>query len=77
MGHLGHTPQHVHRLEGVRQQARDDEAVRQLMLDAMALEKTGAFAVILESIPDDIADCVTSQLSVPTIGIDAGPGCDG
>jgi 3-methyl-2-oxobutanoate hydroxymethyltransferase len=77
MGHLGLTPQHVHRLGGMRQQARDEEAVRELMLDASALENAGAFAVVLESIPDDVAACVTSQLSVPTIGIGAGPHCDG
>jgi 3-methyl-2-oxobutanoate hydroxymethyltransferase len=77
MGHLGLTRQHVHRLGGMRQQARDGEAVRELMLDASALENAGAFAIVLESIPDDIAACVTSQLSVPTIGIGAGPRCDG
>jgi 3-methyl-2-oxobutanoate hydroxymethyltransferase len=77
MGHLGLTPQHVHRLGGMRQQARDEEAVRELMLDASALENAGAFAVVLESIPDDVAACVTSRLSVPTIGIGAGPHCDG
>src|SRR4029077_7115160 len=77
MGHLGLTPQHVHRLGGMRQQARNDEAARELMLDALALEDAGAFAVVLEAIPDEVAEAVTSRLKIPTIGIGAGPHCDG
>jgi 3-methyl-2-oxobutanoate hydroxymethyltransferase len=77
MGHVGLTPQHVHRLGGMRQQARDDEAARELILDALALEDAGAFAVVLEAIPDAVAEAVTSQLHIPTIGIGAGPHCDG
>src|SRR4051794_12272010 len=77
MGHLGLTPQHVHRLGGMRRQARDDEAAQELMLDALALEDAGAFAVVLESIPDAAAEAVTSRLKIPTIGIGAGPHCDG
>jgi 3-methyl-2-oxobutanoate hydroxymethyltransferase len=77
MGHIGLTPQHVHRLGGMRQQARDDEAARGLILDALALEDAGAFAVVLEAIPDAVAEAVTSRLRIPTIGIGAGPHCDG
>jgi len=77
MGHVGLTPQHVHRLGGMRQQARDEEAARELLRDALALEDAGAFAVVLESIPDSVAEAVTSRLQIPTIGIGAGPHCDG
>jgi 3-methyl-2-oxobutanoate hydroxymethyltransferase len=77
MGHVGLTPQHVHRLGGMRQQARDDEAAEELTLDALALEDAGAFAVVLEAIPDAVAEAVTSRLQIPTIGIGAGPHCDG
>jgi 3-methyl-2-oxobutanoate hydroxymethyltransferase len=77
MGHVGLTPQHVHRLGGMRPQGRDDEAARELMLDALALEDAGAFAVVLEAIPDAVAEVVTSRLHIPTIGIGAGPHCDG
>src|SRR5260221_13640352 len=68
---------HVHRLGGMRQQARDEEAARELMLDALALEEAGAFAIVLEAIPDAVAEAVTSRLTIPTIGIGAGPHCDG
>ncbi len=77
MGHVGLTPQHVHRLGGMRQQARDEEAARELMLDALALEEAGAFALVLEAIPNAVAEAVTSRLTIPTIGIGAGPHCDG
>jgi len=77
MGHVGLTPQHVHRLGGMRQQARNDESAQQLILDALALEDAGAFAVVLEAIPDAVAQAVTSRLKIPTIGIGAGPHCDG
>jgi len=77
MGHLGLTPQHVHRLGGMRQQARDDHAAEELILDAFALQDAGAFAVVLEAIPDAVAAAVTSRLQIPTIGIGAGPHCDG
>src|SRR5881397_3875721 len=56
MGHVGLTPQHVHRLGGMRQQARNDEAAQELILDALALEDAGAFAVVLEAIPDMVAE---------------------
>jgi 3-methyl-2-oxobutanoate hydroxymethyltransferase len=77
MGHVGLTPQHVHRLGGMRQQARSDEAAGELILDALALEDAGAFAVVLEAVPDAVAGEVTSRLKIPTIGIGAGPHCDG
>jgi 3-methyl-2-oxobutanoate hydroxymethyltransferase len=77
MGHIGLTPQHVHRLGGMRRQARDDEAAAELMCDAIALEEAGAFAIVLEAIPDAVAFAVTSRLKIPTIGIGAGPHCDG
>src|SRR5208283_4536314 len=77
MVQVGLTPQHVHRLGGMRQQARDDRAAQELMLDALALEDAGAFAVVLEAIPDAVAEAVTSRLHIPTIGIGAGPHCDG
>jgi 3-methyl-2-oxobutanoate hydroxymethyltransferase len=77
MGHLGLTPQHVHRLGGMRRQARDNEAAQELISDALALEDAGVFAVVLEAIPDAVAAAVTARLHIPTIGIGAGPHCDG
>jgi len=77
MGHVGLTPQHVHQLGGMRQQARNDEAAQELLLDALALEEAGVFAIVLEAIPDSVAEEVTSRLKIPTIGIGAGPHCDG
>jgi len=77
MGHVGLTPQHVHRLGGMRRQARSDEAAKELLLDALALEDAGAFAIVLEAIPDEVAEAVTARLRIPTIGIGAGPHCDG
>src|SRR5437868_6070668 len=77
MGHVGLTPQHVHRLGGMRQQARNEEAAQELLRDALALEDAGAFAIVLEAIPDAVARVVTSRLKIPTIGIGAGPHCDG
>jgi 3-methyl-2-oxobutanoate hydroxymethyltransferase len=77
MGLVGLTPQHVHRLGGMRQQARTNEAAQELLRDALALEDAGAFAIVLEAIPDAVARAVTSRLKLPTIGIGAGPHCDG
>src|SRR5882724_2097664 len=77
MGHLGLTPQYEHHLGGMRQQARNDEAAQELIADALALEDAGAFALVLEAIPDAVAEIVTSRLKIPTIGIGAGPHCDG
>ena len=77
MGHLGLQPQSVHQIGGYRRQARDEEAAERLIADARELEKAGAFALVLESIPKGVAKEVTGQLRIPTIGIGAGPYCDG
>jgi 3-methyl-2-oxobutanoate hydroxymethyltransferase len=77
MGHLGLTPQHVHRLGGMRRQATSESAAEDLLRDALALEAAGVFAIVLEAIPDSVAQAVTSKLRIPTIGIGAGPHCDG
>ena len=77
MGHLGLTPQWVRGLGGFKVQARDPAAARQLREDASALEQAGAFALVLECIPQDLAREVTSSLRIPTISIGAGKYCDG
>jgi 3-methyl-2-oxobutanoate hydroxymethyltransferase len=77
MGHLGLTPQAVHQLGGYKQQARDRRDADRLIEDAHGLEEAGAFALVLESIPAELAKTVTAQLAIPTIGIGAGPHCDG
>jgi 3-methyl-2-oxobutanoate hydroxymethyltransferase len=77
MGHLGLTPQSVHKLGGFRQQARTPETALELVREATLLEKAGVFAIVLESIPADVAREVTAAVSIPTIGIGAGPHCDG
>ncbi|MFN7996118.1 MAG: 3-methyl-2-oxobutanoate hydroxymethyltransferase [Bryobacteraceae bacterium] len=77
MGHLGLLPQSVHQLGGYRQQAREEDEAEQLLADAHALQEAGAFSVVLESIPAEVARAVTSELRIPTIGIGAGPYCDG
>jgi 3-methyl-2-oxobutanoate hydroxymethyltransferase len=77
MGHLGLTPQSVHQLGGFRPQGRDSEAAERLLKDAEVLEKSGVFAIVLESIPADLAGRVTASLKIPTIGIGAGTQCDG
>src|SRR5690606_23930471 len=76
MGHLGLPPQSVHQFGGFKVQARTLEAIEQLIADAKALEEAGAFAVVLECIPAPVAKVVTKSLSIPTIGIGAGPDCD-
>src|SRR2546426_12528526 len=77
MGHLGLTPQSVHQLGGFRPQGRDSEAADRLTKDAVVLEKAGVFAIVLESIPADLAGRVTASVKIPTIGIGAGTQCDG
>jgi 3-methyl-2-oxobutanoate hydroxymethyltransferase len=77
VGHLGLTPQSVHRMGGYRVQARTAETVLQLRADAEALAAAGAGAVVLEGVPREVAAAVTADLPVPTIGIGAGPECDG
>ena len=77
MGHLGLLPQHVHRLGGYRAVGKTRDEADRLAADAHALERAGAFAVVLEMIPAELARRVTGELSIPTIGIGAGPHCDG
>ena len=77
MGHLGLTPQSVHALGGYRVQGRDDAAAGRLKADATALQDAGAFAVVLELVPAPLASQITKALTIPTIGIGAGPACDG
>jgi 3-methyl-2-oxobutanoate hydroxymethyltransferase len=76
MGHLGLTPQSVHALGGVRRVQGRGDAGKTLLADARALEGAGAFAVVLESVPADLARRVTEALRIPTVGIGAGPHCD-
>jgi 3-methyl-2-oxobutanoate hydroxymethyltransferase len=77
MGHLGLTPQSIHQLGGHRLQAKTPAAAQTLIEDALALQEAGAFALVLELVPAPLARLVTGQLSIPTIGIGAGAGCDG
>lgn len=77
MGHLGLTPQSMHAMGGFRVQAKDTEAALELVAEAKALQAAGCFAVVLEGVPDQVAAMVTAALDIPTIGIGAGPGCDG
>jgi 3-methyl-2-oxobutanoate hydroxymethyltransferase len=75
MGHIGFTPQSEHQLGGYRVQGRGDDAGR-LLTDAHAVAEAGAFAVVLEMVPGDLARQVTAELDIPTVGIGAGPDCD-
>jgi 3-methyl-2-oxobutanoate hydroxymethyltransferase len=75
MGHIGFTPQSEHQLGGYRVQGRGDDAER-LLADARAVEDSGAFGVVLEMVPGDLAKQVTAELEIPTVGIGAGPDCD-
>src|SRR5213593_2571030 len=77
MGHIGLTPQSVHALGGYRVQGRDDATALRLKNDAQALEDAGAFAIVLELVPAPRASEITKSLTIPTIGIGAGPACDG
>ncbi len=77
MGHVGLTPQSVHALGGFQVQGRTAEAAIQLVESAKALEHAGCFAVVLEGVPADVAGMVTEAVGVPTVGIGAGPDCDG
>ena len=77
MAHLGLTPQSVHAMGGYRVQARTEESADRLLQDAHGLEKSGAFSLVLEGIPSEVARRVTEAVSMPTIGIGAGPHCDG
>jgi len=77
VGHLGLTPQSVHRMGGFKVQARTAETVLRLKADAMALAEAGAGVIVLEGVPREVAAAITAELPVPTIGIGAGPDCDG
>jgi 3-methyl-2-oxobutanoate hydroxymethyltransferase len=77
MGHLGMTPQSVHQFGGYKVQGKEREQAETLMADAKALESAGAFAVVLEAIPAELARAITEALTIPTVGIGAGPHCDG
>lgn len=77
MGHLGLTPQSVNQFGGFKPQARKAAAARRLLEDALLLEEAGCFSLVLESVPARLAQLVSSRLSIPTIGIGAGVGCDG
>ena len=76
MGHVGLTPQSIHRMGGYKVQGREEQSVR-ILDDALAIQNAGAFAVVLEGIPAKLAAEITEELSIPTIGIGAGAACDG
>ena len=76
MGHIGLTPQTVGQLGGFKVQGKDAEAAKQLLEDAKALEKAGVFAIVLECVPAPVAKILTEELTIPTMGIGAGPHCD-
>lgn len=77
VGHIGLTPQSIHRMGGYRVQGKQEAQAEQLLADARAVEAAGAFALVLEGIPLKLARRITDELSIPTIGIGAGPHCDG
>ena len=77
MGHLGMTPQSVHQFGGYKVQGKAADQAEVLLSDARALEAAGAFAIVLEAVPAKLAKTITQALSIPTIGIGAGPSCDG
>lgn len=77
MGHIGLTPQSVHRMGGYKVQGKSIHTLEQLRADALALEAAGCFAIVLEGVPRELASMVTRDLRIPTIGIGAGPDCDG
>ncbi len=77
MGHIGLTPQSIHQFGGFKVQGKTPAAATQLLRDAQALEEAGAFAVVLETVPAELAKLITQQIKIPTIGIGAGVECDG
>ncbi len=77
MGHIGLTPQSINQLSGYKVQGRSLEAAKKLLADAQALEAAGAFAIVLETMPAELSAYIASKISIPTIGIGAGAGCDG
>lgn len=77
VGHVGLTPQSVHAMGGFRVQGRTEEDAARILVDAVAVVEAGAFCVVLEGVPSDLAADITRRVAVPTIGIGAGPACDG
>ena len=77
MGHIGLTPQSIHQFGGFKKQGKTPEAAAALLEDAKALEQAGAFSIVLETIPGNLARLITDKIAIPTIGIGAGPECDG
>ena len=77
MGHIGLTPQSMHAMGGFKVQGRQTEAALQLVSDAKALQHAGCFAIVIEGVPDEVAAMITDAVDLPTIGIGAGPRCDG
>ncbi len=77
MGHIGLTPQSLHKMGGFKVQGKTLPAVEQLMRDAIALDRAGVFSIVLEGMPREVAAMITAEVSAPTIGIGAGPDCDG
>ena len=77
MGHIGLTPQSVHCMGGYKVQGRLEADIERLLQDAVALEKAGVFAMVLEGVPREVAKAVSEEVSIPTLGIGAGPDCDG
>lgn len=77
MGHIGLTPQSIHQMGGFKVQGKTPEAALRMLQDAQALDQAGAFSIVLESVPAPLAKIITEKVSVPTIGIGAGAGCDG
>ncbi len=77
MGHIGLTPQSIHQLGGFKVQGKTPEAAVRMLKDAQALDEAGAFAIVLETVPAPLATLITQEISIPTIGIGAGIGCDG
>jgi 3-methyl-2-oxobutanoate hydroxymethyltransferase len=77
MGHLGLTPQSVNAFGGFKVQGKNESAAKKLIEDAVLLEKAGAFSIVLEGIPEKVAELITNSVSIPTIGIGAGKNCDG
>jgi 3-methyl-2-oxobutanoate hydroxymethyltransferase len=77
MGHIGLTPQSLHKMGGYKVQGKDLAGVEQLVKDAIALDEAGVFSIVLEGVPREVAAMITHEVSAPTIGIGAGPDCDG
>ncbi len=77
MGHIGLTPQSIHQFGGFKLQGKTPEAAKRVLEDAQALEEAGAFAIVLETVPAPLAKLISQKINIPTIGIGAGPDCDG